>query len=267
MPELPDVEVFRQYFQSTSLNQQIVSVEVLDNQILEGLNPDEFSTAITDGQFVTTRRHGKHFFARVEDQPWLAVHFGMTGFFEYSQKRSDISNHPRLVFSFGNGNYLAYDCQRKLGEVQLVQTPDTFVREQNLGPDVYSDSFTLAEFSEILSGTRAMIKSALMSQDKMAGVGNIYSDEVLFQSGIHPRMTSSHLSENQLETIFDQLKTVLSSAIEAEVDPAQMPDDFLLPHRQSGENCPKCGQDIHRVKVSGRSSYYCPNCQVLSEDN
>ena len=106
-----------------------------------------------------------------------------------------------------------------------------------------------------------MIKSRLMDQHIIAGIGNIYSDEILFQARVHPRTATDELDEEALRTVFDKMKTILKTAIDYDAEPSHFPDDFIIPRRHEDGECPVCGDNVERVKVSGRSAYFCPRCQ------
>jgi formamidopyrimidine-DNA glycosylase len=101
----------------------------------------------------------------------------------------------------------------------------------------------------------------LMNQELMAGIGNIYSDEIMFQAGLHPKAAADKLDEDGLHKLFDAMRYVLNTAIKTEADPSKMPGDFLLPYRNKGGHCPKCGGNVLHVSACGRTAWYCPKCQ------
>lgn len=262
MPELPDVEVFRKYMDSTALHQEIDDVEVSEaERILKETTPEDLKEQLVGREFTTTTRHGKHLFAEFTDGGWVMMHFGMTGFLKYFKNEEEAPGHVRVLYKFTNGYSLAYDCQRKLGQLKLVERPEVFAEESGLGPDVLSDEFDFDTFQKLLEDSRAMIKSSLMNQELMAGIGNVYSDEILFKAGVHPKAKAKDLPEEVLRKIYSALQDVLQEAIDSEVDPERMPSHFLLTYREEGEKCPQCGEEIEKIKVSGRSSYVCPSCQ------
>ncbi|MFW6147635.1 MAG: Fpg/Nei family DNA glycosylase [Thermodesulfobacteriota bacterium] len=259
MPELPDVEVFKQYVDATSLHQKIETVRVLAPAMLTEITDKELKNALEGGEFESTRRHGKYLFITLDRGSNLVLHFGMTGFLLYFKNTEKGPSHERLLISFSNGYHLAYDCQRKLGQVTLVQSIDTFLEERQLGTDALE--FEFPPFKEGLSSKRSAVKSALMDQKLIAGIGNIYSDEILFQSGIRPQKKASQLDENALRKLFKKMNEVLTTAIESRADPEQFPEDYLIPHRRGERRCPKCGAGIQTKKVAGRTAYFCPRCQ------
>jgi len=169
--------------------------------------------------------------------------------------------HNRLDIRFDNGYHLAFDCQRKLGLVTVVTDMDTFIHDHELGPDALGPDFTEAYFKKKAGSSRGSIKSLLMNQHVVSGIGNIYSDEILFQAGIHPKQQANALREKDVATVFKQINRVLETAISAGAQPEDFPKNYLIPHRGTGEHCPQCGGDVASGKVSGRTSYWCPQCQ------
>jgi len=257
MPELPDVEVFRQIFNSTALNKKVAKVEVLDDGILENISSRAFQNRMKGATFQATHRHGKYLFVELDTEETLMVHFGMTGHLEYYKVGEEEPEYSRIIFNLNNGYNLYYVCPRKLGRVSLVEDEADFIEENKLGPDTYSDDFKWEDFREIMKGKRGSIKTTLMDQKFLAGIGNIYSDEILFHSNIYPFTEVNELNEEELKTIFEKMKLVFEQVIKAEVKEGKLPKNFLLLKRSEGEECPICGGRIKREKYSGRSSYYC----------
>lgn len=259
MPELPDVEVQKRYLDSTSLHQKIESVEVNDPIVLEELTPSALGRALADQSFESTQRHGKHLFAKINDDKWLGLHFGMTGWLKYFKNEEENPKYDQVLFDFKNGYHLAYVVTRKLGRIRVIKSVDDFIEDRELGPDALGLDFH--EFHELLAGHRGMIKSTLMNQSILAGLGNVYTDEILFQAKIHPRKKTNKLEEDELRHIFNAMSDVLETAIDCQTDPKQFPDSFITPHRSEEDDCPRCGGKIQRTEVSGRGSYFCPRCQ------
>ncbi|MGA1796676.1 MAG: Fpg/Nei family DNA glycosylase [bacterium] len=261
MPELPDVEILRRYLDATSLHQSIEGVEVRSDRLLESLSAKKLQSAIKGRSFEETFRHGKFLFAHLDDNGWLVLHFGMSGYLKYFKQMDHDPSHDRLLIGFSNGYHLAYVSQRKLGSIGLTDEPGAFVKKKGLGPDALSPDMDFTAFKEALSGRRGSIKSALMNQEILAGIGNIYCDEILFQAGVFPKSDLTGLNEETMQRIFKKLKEVLQTAIDKKADPSHMPDTWLIPLRGTDRGCPRCGGDIATIKVSGRTAYYCPRCQ------
>ena len=262
MPELPDVEIFRQYLDATSLHQTIETVDIKAGDMLKGISGKKLKERLQNKQFTSSHRHGKYLFAELENDGWLVLHFGMTGFLKYFKNPEKRPDHVRLCIEFSKGYHLAYDCRRKLGEIGFTEVPKDFIREKGLGPDVMDPDLDLYSYKKILSKSRGAVKGALMNQGMLAGVGNVYADEILFQAGIHPKTKVNALKEKTLERLFRvMIENVLPTAIDRRADPSQFPDSYIIPHRKKGASCPKCRSVLHQVKVSGRTTYLCPKCQ------
>jgi formamidopyrimidine-DNA glycosylase len=178
----------------------------------------------------------------------------------YYKNRSRQPEHIRLHLGFSNAYCLAYDDQRLLGQIGWVPCPKKFIKDENLGPDALKD-LDFAKFRQLLSGRKASIKSALMDQRAIAGIGNIYSDEILFQAKIHPRIAAGDLKKSKLKRLYRAMQGVMRKAIEKKADPRKFPEHFLIPRRAEDNRCPRCGGSIKKIKLAGRSGYVCPVCQ------
>jgi formamidopyrimidine-DNA glycosylase len=262
MPELPDVEVFRRSFARRALHQKIESAEVDASRMLKGVSARQLKGTLGGATFASTQRHGKYLLAELRRDCWLILHFGMTGYLDYGKTDNTdwrAPKHTHLLIRFSNGDALAVVWQRMLGRISLAESPASFAEEEDLGPDALA--LKLGPFKQMFDGKRGTIKSALMDQSFIAGIGNIYGDEMLFQAGIHPELEAGALDEEQLTELHRGLRHVLKIAIERQADPERMPDTWLLLHRNAGEICPRCGGKIETLKVSGRTAYLCPKCQ------
>jgi formamidopyrimidine-DNA glycosylase len=263
MPELPDVESLRQYLHATSLHQEIAHVEVFTPSLLKGLSVKEFSETIKGKSMTDTDRHGKNLFVDMEGKKWIAMHFGMTGNLRYFPESDEQPPHTRLLFSFQKGHDLAYIDQRKFGRVSIISSPGEFIRAQHLGVDALDHQLNFSYFEKILGKKKGTIKSVLMDQHTIAGIGNIYSDEILFQAGIHPASPTNSLTEDNLNKLYSAMKHVLEVAVKSKADPSLMPRSFLTPSRSSGAVCPRCGNELKTKKISGRSAVFCGQCQLM----
>lgn len=259
MPELPDVEVYRQYLIATALHQQIEHVHVESRSILLGVTPQSLGRTLKHKSFHSIDRHGKYLFTAVENRKWLVMHFGMTGNIKYFQSKQDMPDYTRFLVTFENGYHLAYIALRKLGIIAITDSPETWTKEHNLGPDALE--LTEGQFIKQAKNHRSGIKSWLMNQGNIAGIGNIYSDEILFQAGIHPMCPVSKFDEAKLKQLYKTSCSVLLTAINAHTVPGQMPATFLLPHRKQGGRCPLCNTNLEKIKAAGRTAWYCPRCQ------
>lgn len=263
MPELPDVEVFRRYMAATALHKKIENVRVKADRVMQGVSARRLSSALKGQQFRRTDRHGKYLFAELTSDKFLLLHFGMTGFLKYFKVEDEKPDHVKLLIDFANDYHLAYDNQRKLGRVSLIDDRDRFVSSQGLGPDPLDDDFDSATFDSIMKGRRGSIKSALMNQQILAGIGNIYSDEILYQAGIRPDSSAAKLNAKDRLKTFNAMLRVLRVAIRHKADPEKLPGSYLILSREAGRRCSKCGGEIKKATISGRSAYYCGRHQRL----
>ena len=247
MPELPEVESYARYFARHALEQRIARVDVRDERILGGIRKARFIERLKGRSFRGVRRHGKHLFADAGSE-WLHLHFGMTGDLAYYGDAAEEPRFVRIVFDFDGGAHLAFEDMRLFGVADLTPSPDVFIAEHDLGPDPLDPSFTLRDFRGIVRGRRGAIKSLLMSQEIIAGLGNLYVDETLFQTSIHPRRAADTLSDAEAKVVFAAMRRILRSARRT------MP-------REESERCPRCGGSIGRTVVFGRTTYFCPRHQ------
>ncbi|RMH32511.1 MAG: Fpg/Nei family DNA glycosylase [Nitrospirae bacterium] len=263
MPELPDVEALRIYLNATSLHQRISNVDVRSPEMLRDVTPAVLCERLCGDQFCETSRHGKHLFVHLERGSWLIMHFGMTGGLAYFKN----SRHPiytRLLITFANGFHLAYLSQRKLGKIGLTVHPRTFVRDHRLGPDALDPKLTPLMLKRLLASRRAPIKLVLMDQHVIAGIGNLYADEILFQSAIAPTTPACQLNEQALYRLERTTKRVLRLAVAKQADPKQFPRSWLFRSRKPGGSCPRCRTHLHTMKLGGRTTFWCPTCQPPS---
>ncbi len=257
MPELPEVEMTRRYLERTSLFQNIKSARVKDARILSGISSEQLEQSLPGLQFSIAMRHGKRLFLKLQDDLWLTLHLGLTGKLIYQQDQEDEPRHTRLLVVFQNGHHLAFDDSRIFGEVGLAKSMQSFLEMRKIGPDVMQ--LDKDGFMKIMSGRKGIIKAALLNQSLLAGLGNLYADEALFQAGICPK--SRGPDEAYLEKLFSSIQNVLETALFAHANLDNLPTTYLLPHRHPGGTCPWDETTLKHEKIGGRTSYYCPKHQ------
>jgi formamidopyrimidine-DNA glycosylase len=258
MPELPEVELYTRYFAEHALHRRIARVRVLDDRILGAQRRATFTRALTGKSFTRVRRHGKHFFAAAGAQ-WLHLHFGMSG--DLSFYRDEQPRFARVVFDFADATHLAFEDMRLFGVAELTPDPDAYVRERGLGPDPLDPQFRLSDFRERIAGRRGAAKALLMSQEVLAGIGNLYADETLFQTAIHPRRPADRITPAETKAIFTTMRKILRTVIERKARGGSYPSRYLTPHREAGERCPRCGGTIEKTVVMTRTTYFCARHQ------
>lgn len=259
MPELPDVEVNRRYLQATSLHRRIDHVRVPSPEVLDDTSPQGLGRSVHGHTFEKVTRHGKYLFVALDGGGDLVLHFGMTGELHYAGKPAGPPPYTACLFVFEDDSSLAYISKRKIGHVALAESREAFVRRHDLGPDVLD--LDAKRFIQLAEAHRGSVKTWLMNQQVMAGIGNEYSDEILFQAGIDPRCPVSDMDHGELRRLLRTLQRVLEKAITAGADPDRLPSGFLLPHRHEGGSCPGCGGTVKSVRIGGRRGWYCPACQ------
>lgn len=270
MPELPEVEIRRQYLEISALNQPITHLEVEDRKLLT-TDFNTLSEALAGRSFVGTRRVGKNLFIYT-DAPGIIVrmHFGMTGDLEYYHASLDRPRFARIVFHFANGFNLGFLCPRKFERVGLVDDVDAYLVSKKIAPDglVISPE----DLATRIRRKKALIKPVLLDQSVVAGLGNWIVDEVLFQAVIHPERVANTLTDNELVRLQAAIRLVLETAIHHEAMYRHFPASFLIHTREwdtspyanveAHKFCPRCGTRIERSTVGGRTTYFCPKEQV-----
>ncbi len=264
MPELPDVEIFRRLLEEHGLSRVLSEVEVLDPRILRDTDPQTFRGALEGDRLIAARRHGKNLLAERSRGGHLLIHFGMTGRLETYV--GEPPAHSRILFRFERPPHLSYVNVRRLGHVQLIEDLDAWRESEGLGPDALDPGLTAEWFVRALDGGRRSIKAALMDQTLIAGIGNIYSDEILFQAGLRPDVPVAALDEGWRRRLFATMREVLRTAVEcgaaAERYVERLPEGYLTKRRGRGACCPRCGAPLETVRIGGRTSFFCPHCQV-----
>jgi formamidopyrimidine-DNA glycosylase len=255
MPELPEVESFRRYMERTTLGRRIVGVDI-DGERTVLSTIEGIVQGLRGRRFVAARRHGKWAFIEMDDGRFLALHFGMTGYPVHGNDPAP--GYTRVAISFDDGSSLYISDQRRFGRIGVVDSMDELIGAKGLGPDALT--IDREEFVNRMN-RRKMAKTALMDQSILAGVGNLYADETLFQTGIHPQKRLDQLEEGRVEDLFASMVSILEKGVETGADLKALPDDLLIHRREEGAECPRCGGRIGRIEVGGRGTYYCPDCQ------
>lgn len=265
MPELPDVETFKRVLAKNALRKTISNVVVSDKRILGKLAAATLTDRLQGARLIAAQRRGKHLLASIDRGGWLYLHFGMTGALHFVASRDREPPFTRVRLDFANDGSLAYSNKRMIGRVGLIEDAADFIAAEKLGPDALDRRFDFPAFKAAVSGVKRDVKSVLMDQGIIAGIGNIFSDEILFQARIDPAARMDELTANQLKQLFLHMREVLTTAIArgagAEQFTERMPKDALLPERKKGGRCPRCRSPLKVFKVGGRTAYCCPRCQ------
>lgn len=261
MPELPEVEQARRYLERNALDRRIFSVDLFDEGVLQDIDAEAFRQELAGRTMTTAGRRGKQMFIGLDDGAFLTIHLGMTGDL-IVDKDASTPRYTRIAFRFEGGMSLFYSDQRKFGAVGIVGSVEQFVSEHKLGPDALC--INRSDFIERVSGHKKAIKSVLLDQSVLSGMGNLYADEVLFQVRLHPMTRADSLSRRKLGDLHRQVGMVLRTSIAASSDFASLPDGYLLRTREEGAECPRGNGSLAVTKVGGRTSIFCPLCQPLT---
>lgn len=275
MPELPEVETIRKTLSHLVLDKQIEDVSIYWSNIIQYPEDDEeFRIKVRDERITNIARRGKFLLFYLEEYV-LVSHLRMEGKYKIVSKDEPLTKHTHVVFHFTDGTDMRYEDVRKFGTMHVFPIGEEFKKKplNQLGPDPFETTYTPEYVKERLSKTSRTIKATLLDQTIIAGLGNIYVDEVLFLANIHPERRSHTLTEQEIETIYIKAKEVLQHAIDlggttirSYVDgkgEMGMFQQELYTYGQDGKPCHHCGTLIEKIKVAGRGTHYCPECQSL----
>lgn len=267
MPELPEVETVVRTLEKQIAERQILSVEIIEPGIIEG-NPEEFVKALTGQTFRTFSRRGKYLLFYMDDVLFVS-HLRMEGRY-YLQKSGEPRNqHMHVIFLLDSGYELRYQDTRKFGRMWVMKKDTDLTHFHNLGPDALSDAFNGEYIYRYCKGVKKPVKSLLLDQSFVAGIGNIYADEILFACGIRPGRSCRRLTKQDCDNLVKETNRILCAAIQAGGTTIRTYTSSLgvsgrfqlqcMVHEQ--KICRICEREIKMKRIGGRSSYYCPICQ------
>ncbi len=270
MPELPEVETVRRGLEAAMVGRELVAVEIRDGRLTAPLDPAAVAHQLHGATVTAVGRRGKYLAVAMDDGATLICHLRMTGWFHHVPVLEQ-RPHLRAVFGLDDGSWLLYSDQRRFGTMRLVASGglDEFWRGR-LGPEPLTAEWTAAQLGLALNGRRAPIKALLLDQRVVAGVGNIYADEALWEARIHPLANAGALGAARVRRLHDAVVAVLERGIEAggaSIDSyrgvdgvaGSMQDRFNVFDR-TGEPCPRCGAAIVKTRVAQRGTHLCPRC-------
>ena len=266
MPELPDLEVIRAVLVKRIVDVPIQSAEVLRPLVVRNLLGGEFDARLTGRRFVDVQRRGKFLILPLDDGNTLVIHPMLAGRLRYGLPLTRTRTRDALVIRLADGRELRYNDAKDMGKVYLTNTLAQVPTFGELGPEATDPALTLDGFRERLRPRRGEIKGVLVDQTFVAGIGNAYADEILWQAQIYPFRRRTSLSEEEVAALYEAMHTVLAEAIEIltvrvgeEIDKEVR--DFLAVHGKPGQPCPRCGGTISEVKQAGSATHFCRTCQ------
>ncbi len=271
MPELPEVETLARELREVLVGRSIVGVEVRWARTIATPDPEAFAQWLTGRRIQEIRRRGKWLLLGLDGERWLLVHLRMSGRLAVEDADAPEDIHTRVVFRLDNGQHLRFSDPRKFGRMVLTACPEDWLGD--LGPEPLDPALTPERLAGMLRGRRVRLKVLLTDQRFLAGLGNIYADEVLWRAGLHPLRRADRLTPEETARLHGAIREVLEGAIARRgttladrryVLPDGRPGEFaahLVVYGREGESCPRCGAPIVRARVGGRSAHFCPQCQ------
>jgi len=288
MPELPEVETVVRQLEPEVEGHRIERLEVLDPRWSRPVAPEDLGAAVGGSTIERLGRRGKYILMHLDGERTLVMHLRMTGNLIlregeemldpsegrrlYESERSTEERHLRARFVLDDGRELWFTDPRRFGEAFLIDEAGLDERFSKLGIEPFSPEFTPQALGAMAAGRTVPVKSFLLDQTGVAGVGNIYADEALFRAALHPLSPAGSMKPEHLEALRDGVVAALEAGIEAggssiddyrdaRGEKGTMQDEFLV-HTREGRECLRCGGTIVRIVVGGRSTYFCPSCQV-----
>jgi formamidopyrimidine-DNA glycosylase len=272
MPELPEVETIRRQLAPALTGRRLERLEVLDPRWCDPAPPEALEDTVRGRTIERLGRRGKYLIVSLEEDVHLAMHLRMTGNLLLTTAAAD-PPHLRAHMTLDSGDRVLFVDVRRFGTGVVLLGSDSLEDyfSARLGVEPLSPDFTPDALRALAKGRRAPVKAFLLSQERIAGVGNIYADEALFRARIHPLRPVGKLDRTQIEALRDAVVASLEAGIDARgatIDDFRNADggrgsfqDRLLVHTREGERCPRCGNPIRKLRAAGRATYVCERCQ------
>ena len=272
MPELPEVETVKETLKLKLIGKTITNITIYHDNIIEYPSVDEFKTLIINQKINNMSRYGKWLIFELDDY-YLLSHLRMEGKYFFRDPKEERNKHEHVIFSLDDGTELRYMDVRKFGKMHLIEKEEINQKGPflEMGLEPWDKNLTPEYLKLKYSNKKLPIKTTLLDQSIIVGIGNIYADEILFLSNINPLYPSKDLTTEELTNIIKNTKEVLEKAIKkggttirsyTSVDGVHgLFQQELYVHSQAGKPCNNCGNIIIKTKVGGRGTYYCPNCQ------
>jgi len=273
MPELPEVETVRSTLAPVLRGRTLERVAVLDGRLTRPEAPEAVAAELQGERVADVRRRGKYLIVVFASGRHLLVHLRMTGSFQHPVAEGP-DPHRRAVVTLDDGSDVAYRDVRRFGTWILLEPGELEAYlDERIGGEPFERAFTTARFARALEGRRAPIKSTLLDQRAVAGVGNIYADEALWLARIHPERPAGELDLEEVAALRRAIRRVLRLGIErqgatlrdyrdANGRAGRMQHEFRV-YGRGGEPCERCGTPIAKTRVAGRGTWFCPACQAL----
>lgn len=274
MPELPEVETVRRQLARVLPGREVAAVDVRLPRMLQNVTAEQLQRRLVGTAFREIDRRGKFLLLHVGEQARLIIHLRMTGRLLFARRGADPSSHTRMTFRLDGGDELRFADVRTFGTLHYSPAPGEGEPPGliTIGPEPLEDEFTADVLAEAVARRKAPIKAVLLDQRRVAGLGNIYVDEALYLSKVHPTRPGGELTEAEVTTLHRKIRSVLQEALKAGgttirdyVDGAGEPGEFqqqLHAYGRAGQPCGRCGTEFVRLKIAGRSTHVCSVCQT-----
>jgi len=266
MPELPDLEVIKEYLQGVLPGERVEAVEVLRPLVVRNLISEDFVDTLTGNEISAVRRRGKFLLLDLETGSKLVINPMLAGRLHYCEPNERRQKRTFLILRLSTGMDLRYVDAKAMGKVYLTADLNLIPGFATQGPEALDPELTLEAFQDRLRRRRGEIKGVLTNQAVLAGIGNAYADEILFRAGLYPFRKRPNLSTEEVERLHDAIRSVLSEAIVTlrervgdEIDVKVR--DFLQVHGKGGTSCPRCSTTISEIKARNRLTNFCRTCQ------
>lgn len=264
MPELPDVETVVRALRRRAVGRRIEHVSILSPSTVRSPRPRLFARRVRGRTIRAVGRRGKYLLIDLDGRLMMVAHLRMTGDFVVAAPGEPRPPHTRVVFAL-DGRELRFIDQRRFGHIDLIDVtrPGALAEWdglRHLGAEPLDPAFTLTRFREIVRGRRGALKALLLRQDLIAGIGNIYADEILFRARLRPSRSIASLRPAQVARLYRAIRTALGRAVDS-LSRYGKPVGKLIAARERGGTCPRCRRKLHIARVGGRTTYYCAFCQ------
>ena len=273
MPELPEVEHVVRALRPVVVGRRILSAELKLKRISPEISRAAFDRQLKNLRINAVGRRGKYILFELESGRLLTTHLRMTGKFVALRTDDELPSYAHVVFYLDNEKRLVFCDMRQFGRMRIVTNSQRLPKELlALAPEPLSDDFTEEYFLKTLSRSRRTLKTLLLDQTRVLGLGNIYAVEALFLAGIHPLKHADSLSRPRARKLYQAIRTILQEAIDigstlridlsdGESSYIGSSERFWRVYEREGEPCLNCGTEIRRIAHGGRSTYFCPKCQ------
>lgn len=277
MPELPEVETVRRGLTQLVQGASIKSIDVLYPKMIN-VDTKSFQDALTNQTIDRIDRRGKYLLFRFNNDMTLVSHLRMEGKYDVEPDGTEPSKHTHVIFHLDDNRELRYKDSRKFGRMYLIKNGEekTLSGLGTIGPEPTEDDLTFNYMKQVMNKSRGKIKPFLLNQSNIAGLGNIYCDEVLWMSKIHPETITNTISDDKIETLRQNIIKEIKMAIKGHgttvhsysnaYGEAGQFQNHLHVYGKQGEPCERCGVLFKKIKVAQRGTTYCPNCQKKVAD-